>query len=68
MFALIGVLMTGYGLVTGSSAELYKRSLDINVNLYWGLLLLAFGAWMLIMALRGAKQSPDAPPPPSEKH
>jgi putative Mn2+ efflux pump MntP len=55
MFSLIGAMMVVYGLVTGSNAELYKRSLDTNVNLYWGLLLVAFGASMLIMAWRGAK-------------
>jgi len=53
MFTLIGVLLTGYGAMTGSDAELYKRSLDININLYWGLLLLVFGAVMLILAWTG---------------
>jgi len=53
MFSLIGVMMTIYGLVTGSKAELYQRSLDINVNLIWGIVLLVFGAAMLIMAIKG---------------
>ncbi len=57
MFTLIGAIMAVFGLVTGSNAELYKRSLDLNVNLYWGLLLLAFGAWMLTMAWRGAQKA-----------
>jgi hypothetical protein len=54
MFSLIGLLLTGYGLTT--PAELYQRSLNINVNLWWGLVLIVFGAWMLISALRGAKK------------
>jgi putative Mn2+ efflux pump MntP len=56
MFSLIGVMMVVYGLMTGSNAELYKRSLDINVNLYWGLLLLVFGIFMLVTAWRGEKK------------
>jgi protein-S-isoprenylcysteine O-methyltransferase Ste14 len=57
MFSLIGVMLVVFGLMTNSDAELYKRSLEINVNLRWGLLLLVFGAWMLTMAIRGAKQA-----------
>lgn len=53
MFSFIGVLMAIYGLVT--PAEMYQRSLDINVNLWWGLVQIVFGAWMLVSALRGAK-------------
>jgi hypothetical protein len=53
MFSLIGALLTGYGAITGSNAEMYKCSLDININLYWGLVLLVFGVFMLIPAWRG---------------
>jgi putative Mn2+ efflux pump MntP len=55
MFSRIGAIMLVYGLATGSNKEMYERSLDINVNLYWGILLLVFGAWMLMMAVRGKK-------------
>jgi membrane protease YdiL (CAAX protease family) len=53
MFSLIGVLLTGYGAMTWSDAALYKRSLDININLIWGVVLLVFGAIMLALAWRG---------------
>jgi hypothetical protein len=56
MFSIIGILVAGYGLVTGSNKELYQRSLDININLIWGIVLLIFGAWMLLMAIRAKKQ------------
>ena len=49
MFTLLGVMLVAYGFATGSNAELYKRSLDINVNLYWGVLLLVFGLFMLVI-------------------
>jgi hypothetical protein len=61
MFTILGMLLVGYGLLTGSSSELYQRSLNINVNLWWGLLLLAFGSIMLFMAWRG-KSTNGSPP------
>jgi hypothetical protein len=56
MFTLIGLMMVIYGVATGSNTEMYARSLNTNVNLYWGLLLLGFGGLMLLMAWRGSKQ------------
>ena len=56
MFSLIGLLLTGYGAATGPS----DRSLGINIDLRWGLVLLAFGVFMLIMAWRdsGSESKP----------
>ncbi len=56
MFSLIGAVMVIYGFVTGSNKELYQRSLDININLWWGLLLFVFGLVMLFLAWRGRKK------------
>jgi len=50
MFTLLGAILVVYGLV--SDRAIYARSLGINVNLWWGLVLLAFGAVMLAFALR----------------
>jgi threonine/homoserine/homoserine lactone efflux protein len=50
MFTLIGAILVIYGAMTGKDAEMYKRSLEININLVWGVLLLAFGLFMLISA------------------
>ncbi len=55
MFTLIGALLTLTGLVTGSGAEMYKRSLGININLWWGLVLLVFGVFMLVLAWRAER-------------
>jgi protein-S-isoprenylcysteine O-methyltransferase Ste14 len=54
MFTLIGAIITIFGLV--SDPALYERSLGINVNLWWGLVMFAFGAFMLLMAWRAAKK------------
>ncbi len=55
MFTLIGVLLTFQGIITNSKPEIYKQSLGYNVNLWWGLVLLVFGLFMLIMAWRGQR-------------
>ena len=52
MFSLVGLLMAIFGFATKNDSEMYARSLDINVNLIWGIILLLFGAFMLIMAMR----------------
>jgi hypothetical protein len=50
MFGIIGVLLAIFGL--SSEPSLYVRSLGINVNLFWGLALVAFSAVMLALAWR----------------
>jgi multisubunit Na+/H+ antiporter MnhG subunit len=56
MFTIIGVLMAAFGLV--SDPAIYQRSLGINVNLWWGLVLLAFGLVMLWLVRRGGRATP----------
>jgi hypothetical protein len=59
-FAVLGVLLALYGLT--SDAAIYQRSLGRNVNLIWGLVLLAFGAIMLALGRRGMGATrPGAP-------
>jgi hypothetical protein len=53
MFAIIGVLLVLFGLV--SDRSIYQRSLGINVNLWWGLVMLAFGLVMLGLVARGRR-------------
>ena len=60
MFSLGGAIMLVYGLITCRSAELYQCSLGINVNLWWGAVLLAFGALMWFIGRRGSSQPNDA--------
>ena len=50
MFATMGVLLTGYGLVGDKS--IYARSLGVNVNLVWGLVLIATSACLLGLSAR----------------
>lgn len=55
IFSLFGAMLTVYGLVSDSA--LYQKSLGINVNLVWGVVMLAFGALMLALALRGRSRN-----------
>ena len=54
MFSIFGVMLTAFGLLSGEA--IYARSLGINVNLWWGLVLLAFGLVMLGFALRASRK------------
>jgi hypothetical protein len=56
MFSVFGVLLTVFGLV--SDRAIYQRSLGINVNLWWGLVLVVFGVVMLGLAMRGRRVGP----------
>ncbi len=59
MFSLLGALLVVYGLA--SDRAIYARSLGINVNLWWGLVLVVFGVVMLAFALRGARRGAGSP-------
>jgi hypothetical protein len=52
LFAVLGLLLSLYGLV--SDAAIYQASGGINVNLWTGGAMLAFGAIMLAGVWRGA--------------
>lgn len=56
MFSIVGALLVITGLVH-ADAETLKRSLGININLDWGLFLLAFGLIMLGFALKGRRKA-----------
>jgi protein-S-isoprenylcysteine O-methyltransferase Ste14 len=61
MFSLVGVILFVYGLVTRADVEMYKRSLDININTWWGLFCLAFGLVMLGWAWLSSKNDKNKP-------
>ena len=50
MFTIFGVILMAVGLVGGPA--LTAQSLGVNINLWWGLVLLVFGGLMLAMARR----------------
>jgi hypothetical protein len=56
MFTLVGVILTAFGLRTNGS-PIYAGIKGLDINLWWGLVLLVFG---LTMFLLGPPQ-PEAP-------
>jgi hypothetical protein len=51
LFSLYGGILSLYGAF--SDPAIYGRSLGINANLAWGLVLLVFGIAMLLLSHRG---------------
>ncbi|HEX8186385.1 MAG TPA: hypothetical protein VF747_16590 [Blastocatellia bacterium] len=51
LFSFLGALLILSGLIT--NREAYQRSLGININLWWGFAMLAFGVVMLLLGRRG---------------
>ncbi len=50
-FLVLGLILATYGLITKGDVEMYHRSLDLNINLIWGGVLIVFGLLMLVPAL-----------------
>ncbi len=62
MFTILGAMLVVYGLV--SPTAIYSHSLGIDVNLWWGLVLLAFGLAMLALAFRAKRRGAGPPNTP----
>jgi hypothetical protein len=55
LLACIGLLLSLQGLVGDPS--IYAKSLGINVNLWWGLVLLVVGAGFLVAVTRARRRA-----------
>jgi membrane-bound ClpP family serine protease len=51
MFTILGAVLSVYGFVTRFDPEMYRKSLDININLWTGIAMLAFGLFMLLTSI-----------------
>jgi hypothetical protein len=54
LFVTLGIMLAGFGLVTGGNTEMYAKSAGININLIWGVVMLLTGVVFLVLAKRGA--------------
>lgn len=54
LFVVLGVMLAGYGLVTGGNTAMYAKSAGMNINLAWGIVMLVTGVIFLLLAKRGA--------------
>ena len=67
IFLITGGIMGIYGLVTKGNAALYERSMGINLNLTWGVLMFVFGAIMFFVGKRQKWQDDQVNPRPWER-
>lgn len=66
IFAIVGGIMTMYGLVTRGAA-MYAKSMGVNLNLWWGGLMLVFGLVMFFVGRRQRWQDDPVTPRPWER-
>ena len=60
LFSVFGLLLSVYGAITRGSEIYALHSLGLNVNLWWGLVMLFFGVGMLGLARLRGTRSPDS--------
>jgi hypothetical protein len=56
MFVILGAILVVTGFRT--DADQLQQTLGINLNLWWGLLILLFGLVMLLLAAVGRRKAP----------
>ena len=54
MFTILGLILVIYGVISGT------LSMDINVNLWWGLVMLVFGLFLLVLSRGSFMRAPEA--------
>jgi hypothetical protein len=67
MFIFTGIILTVFGFRTNGDSALYAKSLGINANLWWGLVLLVFGLAMFLLGRRRQMRLAKEPPPPDDE-
>jgi len=55
LFSALGVLLAVFGGITAGNTEMYAKSDGLNINLWWGIVLLATGLIFLLLARNGAR-------------
>ena len=54
LFIIFGLLLAGFGLL--SDKQLYERSLGIDINLWWGVVMLLFGGVLFVLGRRSYRR------------
>jgi hypothetical protein len=57
LFVVLGLILGVYGIATHSDAAQYERSMSVNINLWWGLVMLVFGGMMLLLARNSSRDA-----------
>jgi multisubunit Na+/H+ antiporter MnhG subunit len=67
IFLIIGGIMAAFGIFTHGDATVYEKSLGVNLNLTWGLIMFVFGAIMFFVGRRQKWQDDPKNPRPWER-
>ena len=67
IFLLIGGLMSLYGFFARNAAEIYEKSMGINLNFTWGAIMFVFGLIMFLIGRRQKWQDDPVTPRPWER-
>ena len=65
LFTSLGLVLTVYGLATAGDPTHYARSMSVNINLWWGLVMLAFGLLLLLATWLGRRDTSGRHPIPA---
>ena len=55
MFLIVGAILSVYGLATMGS-PIYAKSVGMNINLVWGIVMLVFGGAMFLLGQRSQRR------------
>jgi len=55
IFTIYGAILIVYGLIADASV-FQEKSLGVNIDLWWGLAMLVFGAFMGALAFRASRR------------
>ena len=67
LFLITGGMLSLYGLFTRASVAIYQKSMGINLNLTWGLIMFVFGLIMFLVGRRQRWQDDPVTPRPWER-
>lgn len=67
LFTVLGLMLIGYGVMTHGNVEMYAKSLGYNINIWWGLVMLVFGATMLFFGVKAGGAKGEAGEKPGER-
>jgi len=56
LFTALGIIIGGYGIATNGNAAMYQQSEAININLWWGIVMLVAGVIMLVLGVRSTRE------------
>ncbi len=59
LFSILGGILVVFGAV--SNSDIYHKSMGININLWWGLVMLIFGLLMFFYGLRATRRNAATP-------